>query len=147
MFANMERHALDALVGHWNTLGESVPDAGGRAISIKGTDKYEWLPGRKFLVHYADVWMGDEKVNVVEVIGPCGDDLSAVPMNSFDSSGQHAVMHGKHEKSGEWVFSSDELRATLTVGEDGRSMTAHWERKVDGKSWNHWLNMRFSKTT
>ena len=140
-------HPLDALVGHWNTTGENVPDGAEAAISVKGMDKYEWLPGRKFLVHHADVWMGDEKVNVIEVVGPCGDDLTATPMHSFDSKGNHMLMHAKQESPTAWVFSNDDLRTRLTIGEGGGSMTARWERKVDGARWAHWLNMRFEKTT
>ena len=142
-----DQTSLDALVGHWSTTGESVSDDEGHAVAIKGTDKYEWLPGRKFLIHYVDVWMGDEKVNVVEVIGPCGDELTNIPMNSFDNGGAHALMHAKQEKSDEWVFSTDDLRATLVISEDGRSMAARWERKIAGERWKHWLNMRFSRMT
>jgi len=143
----MSTHSLDALVGYWDTTGESVPDEKGRVIAIRGMDKYEWLPGRKFLVHYADVWMGEEKANVVEVIGPCAEDLSGIPMHSFEGNGQHAVMHAKQQKPGEWVFSSEDLRATLIIGQDGSSMTARWDRKIDGQRWNLWLTMRFTKRT
>jgi hypothetical protein len=141
------RHALDVLVGHWNTTGENVPDGKEAAISIKGTDRYEWLPGRKFLVHHVDVWMGDEKVNVVEVVGPCGDDLTAIPMHSFDNGGNHTVMHARQESTKSWLFSNDELRTRLTLSDGGTSMTARWERKVAGDRWAHWLNMHFAKTT
>jgi hypothetical protein len=141
------RHALDALVGHWNTTGDSAPDGDGAAISIRGMDKYEWLPGRKFLVHHADVWMGDDKVNVIEVIGPYGDTLEAIPMNSFDHEGNHTVMHARQESANVWLFSNDELRTRLTIDESGRSMTARWERKAHGERWTHWLNMHFSRTT
>jgi hypothetical protein len=141
------KHPLDALVGHWNTTGESVPDAAGRATAIKGMDKYEWLPGRKFLLHYADVWMGEEKVNVVEVIGPCADELAGIPMNSFDSSGQHAVMQAELRGPDEWMFSGTGLRATLTLGKNGRSMSASWERQGAGERWEPWLTMQFAKTT
>lgn len=141
------RHALDALVGHWNTTGESVPTGGEAAISIRGMDKYEWLPGRKFLVHHVDVWMGDEKVNVIEIVGPCGDSLSEIPMNSFDNGGNHTVMHATQESSNVWLFVNDDLRTRLTIHESGTLMTAHWERKSDDNRWVHWLNMQFSKTT
>jgi hypothetical protein len=141
------RHALDALVGHWNTTGESVPTDDEPAISIRGMDKYEWLPGRKFLVHHVDVWMGDQKVNVIEIVGPCGDALSGIPMHSFDNDGNHTVMHASQESSNVWLFVNDDLRTRLTIHENGLLMTARWERKSDATRWVHWLNMQFSKTT
>jgi len=141
------KHAFDALVGHWNTTGDNVPAGDDAAISIRGMDKYEWLPGRKFLVHHVDVWMGAEKVNVIEVVGPCGDALTAIPMNSFDNDGNHTVMYASQESSNDWLFYNDDLRTRLTIHESGLSMTARWERKGDGHRWVHWLNMHFSKTT
>jgi hypothetical protein len=143
---NRTEHPLDALVGHWNTTGENIPAGAEVAISVRGMDKYEWLPGRKFLVHQADVWMGDEKVNVIEIMGPCGDDLTAIPMHSFDNNGSHLLMVAKQESSTAWVFSHSDLRTRLVIHEGGAAMTARWERKVDGR-WAHWLNMRFEKTT
>ncbi len=124
-----------------------MPDGKEPPISIKGMDKYEWLPGRKFLLHHVDVWMGDEKVNAVEVIGPCGDDLTAIPMHSFDNSGNHGLMHARQESSNVWSFSNQELRTRLTVLDGGASMTARWERKVLGGDWRPWLKMQFVKTT
>lgn len=141
------KHALDVLVGHWNTTGGNVPAEDDAAISIRGTDKYEWLPGRKFLIHHADVWMGGEKVDVIEVIGPCGEALAGIAMNSFDNSGNHTVMSASQEAPNVWLFCNDALRARLTIHDGGRSMTARWERKAGGERWAHWLNMHFSKTT
>jgi hypothetical protein len=143
---NHSQHPLDALVGHWKTTGESVTNGDDVAISVRGTDKYEWLPGRKFLVHHADVWMADEKVNVIEIVGPCGDDLTAIPMHSFDNNGNYLLMHAKQESSTTWVFSRIDLRTELIIHEGGGAMSAHWERNVDGR-WAPWLNMRFEKCT
>jgi hypothetical protein len=140
------KHALDMLVGQWSTTGENVPTGDDAPISIKGTDKYEWLPGRQFLIHHADVWMGDEKVNVIEILGPVSDDAVAIPMRSFDNGGNHTLMHASQEASNVWLFANDELRARLTIDDNAESMAARWERQADGR-WAHWLDMRFSKTT
>lgn len=137
-------HALDALLGKWKTTGESIAAAAEGAFSIHGTDEYEWLPGGKFLIHRADVRMGDEQVNVIEVIGPCGQVLEGIPMHAFDSGGEHTLMHASMASASVWRFSNEELRAQLTLHEQGRSMTAHWQRK-DGGRWVEWLNMRFEK--
>jgi len=140
-------HPLDLLVGHWNTTGQSVAGQAEQAISIKGTDKYEWLPGRQFLVHTVDVWMGDDKVNVLELIGPCGEPGSEIPMHSFSNDGRHDVMQASSDGPRAWTFASDEIRAHLTIEADGRTMAARWERKAESGSWAHWLDMQFVKTT
>jgi hypothetical protein len=98
-------NSLEAVVGHWNTTGRSV--APGENMDIKGMDKYEWLPGRHFIVHHVDVWMGEDKVNVIEVIGPCTDDVHEIPMHSFDNEGNHTVMAATRLDEGVWRFAGD----------------------------------------
>lgn len=135
----------DAIIGHWNTTGRSVaPD---EPMSIKGMDKYEWLPGRQFVVHHVDVWMGETKVNVIEVIGPCAGDTHDVPMHSFDNEGNHTVMTASRADDGAWIFAGDGIRTTLRFAADGRSMAAAWERRTDEGAWTAWLEMDFVKTT
>jgi hypothetical protein len=141
------RHALDALLGHWSTTGESIATAQEPALSIRGSDRYEWLPGRKFLVHYADVWMGEEKVDVIELIGPCGEALEGIPMQAFDNGGNQTAMHLSQESANVWRFGNEQLRTRLTLHEGGGSMAAHWERKDAAGRWGPWLNMRFVRTT
>lgn len=139
-------HPLDHLVGQWNTTGRSVGESA-QPLEIKGTDKYEWLPGRRFLVHNVDVWMGGDKVNVVEVIGPCGDEGAALAMHSFANDGRHEVMQAIQQSSRAWLFQGDDVRANLTIAHDGDSMTAHWERKSENGSWTAWLEMHFAKAS
>lgn len=131
-------HPLDLLVGQWNTTGRSV--AGEPTIAIKGTDKYEWLPGRKFLVHHVDVWMGEEKVNVLELIATEG-----LAMHSFANDGTHEVMRAVQNGERAWSFEGENARAHLTIT-DAQSMSARWERK-EADSWTPWLEMQFAKVT
>lgn len=140
-------HPLDLLVGQWNTRGHSVGGSADQSLEIKGTDKYEWLPGRRFVVHYVDVWMGEEKVNVVELIGPCGETADKLDMHSFSNDGRHEVMQAVQQSPRAWTFESDDTRANLTIELDGRSMTALWERKTEDGTWTAWLEMQFARAT
>jgi hypothetical protein len=137
-------HKFDALIGYWKTKGKSTPSSKPQIV-VKGMDRYEWLPGKHFIVHSADVWMGEEKINVIELIGPCGND-EPIPMRSFDNSGNYTVMQARSNRDGSWIFAGDEVRATLKIAGDGESMTAHWERKDKKGGWQEWLNMHFEKT-
>jgi Protein of unknown function (DUF1579) len=136
---------LEVLVGRWNSAGRTVPGPSEPAIRITGTDTYEWLAGGFFLVHRVDVRMGDEKVEVIELIDDPSD--SSYPMRSFDSQGNFVTMTARVRNDGVWTFTGASQRAALTIGEDGTTMTARWERSDDGTSWRHWMDMWFTRTS
>jgi hypothetical protein len=130
--------AWEPLIGSWASSGRTV-----EAVEIEGTDVYEWLPGRQFVLHRVDVRMGGEQVDVFEVIGE--RDGEAFLMRSFDRHGGTAVMRATVDDAGVWTFAGPAERATLVVAPDGESMSARWERVRDG-SWEHWMEMGFRRT-
>jgi hypothetical protein len=127
--------AWEPVVGSWASSGRTI-----EGVDIEGTDVYEWLPGRQFVVHHVDVRMGGEQVDVLEVIGERAD--VAFLMRSFDSNGGTAVMRATVDDAGVWTFAGPSERATLVVADS--TMSARWERNVDG-AWEHWMDMEFHR--
>jgi Protein of unknown function (DUF1579) len=142
-----ETRRLDALVGRWQSEGRTVAGPAEPAVTIKGTDTYEWLAGGFFLVHRVDVRMDGERVELIEMIGPHDPAAGTYPMRSFDNQGNFLTMTARVDDDGVWTFTGDSERATLTVGADGTTMTARWERSEDGASWRHWMDMRFTRSS
>jgi Protein of unknown function (DUF1579) len=142
-----ETRRLEVLVGRWSSTGRTVPGASEPATTITGTDTYDWLAGGFFLVHRVDVRMGGEQVEVLELIGPHDRSDHSYPMRSFDNQGNFATMTARVRDDGVWTFTGASERATLTIGEDGATMTARWERSADGSSWVHWMDMQLTKTS
>ncbi|MFF5264509.1 DUF1579 family protein [Actinomadura viridis] len=136
---------LDALLGRWRTQGRTLGAEADPAILIEGFDDYEWMAGGFFLVHRADVGMGDQRVEVIEMIGPYEPDSGTFPMRSFDNHGGFATMRAAVDDDGVWRFTGETERATLVIAEDGASMAARWERTEDGASWHPWMDMTFTK--
>jgi hypothetical protein len=139
--------AWEPIIGSWASSGRTVERPGDPPVSIEGSDIYEWLPGRHFVVHHVDVRMGGEQVHVLEVIGE-PDGSGAVLMRSFDHAGGTALMRATVDEAGVWTFAGPTERATLVVAEDGESMAAAWERSPDGgATWERWMDMRFRRTS
>jgi hypothetical protein len=136
---------LDALVGTWNSEGETVATPDVPSITVRGMDRYEWLPGGFFLIHWVDVYMGDEKVYSIEMIGPYDSESQSIPMRSFDHQGNVGMMQASVDDEGVWTFAGERMRACLTLSNDKSSMTAHWEQTQDGQNWTPWMEMRFTK--
>jgi Protein of unknown function (DUF1579) len=142
-----ETRRLEALVGRWHSEGRTVPAPSEPAITITGTDTYQWMTGGFFLVHRVDVQMGGNKVEVIEMIGPYDHSDRSYPMRSFDNQGNFVTMTARVRDDGVWTFTGASERATLTIGDDGTTMTARWERSDDGSTWRHWMDMTFTKAS
>ena len=151
---------LGALVGRWRTEGHVIGDD---AEPITGTDVYEWLPGRHFLVHHVDVMVGDEHVRAIELIGDHDAATDSFMARAYDHTGAVTTMRAGVDPSGVWHFAGGAdvavsaraaatpeeaaVRATLTPAADGRSMRALWERADDGVKWEPWMDVRFTRET
>lgn len=75
-----ELKALDRLVGTWQVTG-----------GAEGTVRYEWMPGRFFLVQHVELTQFGEPVTGMEIIGnlrPFGEPAGAdVVSRYYDSAG------------------------------------------------------------
>ncbi|KAB2342498.1 DUF1579 family protein [Actinomadura rudentiformis] len=140
-----ENKRLDVLVGSWRSEGWTVAADGVPPVRIAGSDTYEWLAGGFFLVHRVDVRMNGDRVEVIEMIGPYDPVTGTYPMRSFDNQGDFVTMHATVDDHGVWTFAGETERATLTVAEDGTTMSAKWERTDDGSTWLHWMDMAFTR--
>lgn len=127
---------LDVLVGKWQSEGETIASKDEPAVKIKGTDNYEWFHGDYFLIHHADVSMGDEQVKVIEVIGGYDSSSRTYPMRSFDNQGNFQTMQASVDEQGVWKFTGEKIRTTLVVADDGKTMTAKWGRTDNGSIWH-----------
>jgi hypothetical protein len=132
---------LQPLVGRWRSSGSTVD-----GVRIDGTDVYEWLPGGGFLVHHVDVRMGEDRVQVLELIGdPDPAAGGRLRMRAFDNEGRYGEMVASVDEAGVWTFAGDTMRSRLTIDPAGRRMTATWERSPDGTTWSHWMDLAFAR--
>ena len=129
--------SLDALVGSWRSAGETVDDP---VVRIEGSDVYEWLPGRHFLIHHVDVTVDGRRYQALEVFGAEAD---AVVARAYDSDGETGVMTVALD-DGAVTLTGPSSRARLVIAGDGASMAARWDRLDDGQ-WRHWMDMRFTR--
>ena len=134
--------ALEFLIGKWKTSGRIFATPGTPQINIEGTDSYEWELSGQFILHRADVLMGREKTEVIELIGEDRDKNGEYLLRSFDNQGNFASMNGKINEVGILEINGDKMRARLRSKED--KMVAEWEKTEDGKTWLPWMELEFT---
>ena len=109
---SVEHKRLDIFVGKWNTEGQVLTDSDAPAAKILATDTYEWLPGKFFLLHRVDANIGEEKTEVLEIIG-------------YDASSQ---MY--HAQSFDSQGNSDTFQANSRPYLDNRRRIGTFQRRV-----------------
>jgi hypothetical protein len=136
---------LSFLVGTWDSEGEVIASEAGPAIPMKGTDVYAWVLGGDFLHHKVDVMIGDQRVEVIELIGKGDPDTDEFILYSFDNQANVTEMHATLSDNRLSIYDKN-MRSELIVSDDEKTMTAFWERTDDGKEWVPWMEMRFTKS-
>lgn len=141
---NIQLRQLNFLIGKWHTEGTIKKTSASPAISIKGMDSYEWICAGAFILHSADVFMGDIRTEVIEIIGYDAN-RKCFFMQSFDNNRNCTMMHSSLPKKGVLKITDPAMRSTLTAGKNGKSMIACWEQLAGGTKWKPWMNIKFTK--
>ncbi|MEV3920871.1 hypothetical protein [Actinomadura coerulea] len=117
-----EVRALDRLVGTWKVTG-----------GAEGTVRYEWMPGRFFLLQHVDLTQFGEPVTGIEVIGnlrpfgePAGEDVMSRYYDSFGNTFDY-VYEMTGDKLTIWGGAKGSpayFEGTFTA--DGNALTGEW---------------------
>jgi hypothetical protein len=134
-----ELERLEVFAGSWTTEGElgpgaeQGPDSPQAGTPVTGTDSYEWVPGRFFMLHRWNWKIGETSFEGMSVIG-YDPETSAFPMHNFDNLG-YSRMYQASVTDRTWTYLGVSERAVVVVGEDGNSITYRWERRENGNDW------------
>lgn len=135
---------LGKLIGRWNTEGHIPAYGQTPATTVKGTDTYEWLPGGFFVLHTADVFIGNERSQTLEVIG-FDKVRKHFTMQYYNNKGEAGSMTGT-AINGLWTFKGDNLRFKGGFNSQENVFSGIWEQSSDGKTWTHFMNIKLVKT-
>ena len=141
----VELEQLNKFVGIWATSGKNPASDTTPEIIISGTDNYEWLPGEYFLLHQADVFVGNDKNKTHEIIG-FDDQKNLYTMQFYDNKGNSGFMTAK-TYNGVWTFLGENLRFTGGFKNHNREFSGIWEQTSDGVNWRHLMEIKLPRVT
>lgn len=134
--------ALEALVGVWNTTGEIHPVGASPAGRLEATDSYEWMPGKRFLVHRVDARMNGQPARSMEIYGWDGKARKCVS-RSYDDQGQMSD-YTASLVDGRWRIQGETVRFDGHISDDGDTLTGVWELKGED-GWSKWMTIRLER--
>ena len=115
------------------TVGETAAEPGAPPLAIAASDIYQWLPGRRFVMHPAYGRIGDTDVGGLEVIGhdPATGHFRT---HFFDSQG-NVIQQALSWREDGWRWEGSQTRCTGVFSDGRRTLTAYHERSEDGRHW------------
>jgi hypothetical protein len=137
----MER--LEFLIGTWKTEGQVRPEDTNPGTIFTGTDTYEWILDKNFILHKVNVVMGNEKIEALEIIGGLDVKGKTYKMRSFDNSGGFTEMDAHIDVKGILHLVGSNMRSQL-VRKNQNILIAHWERLVNDE-WVPWMDLQLTK--
>jgi hypothetical protein len=128
-----EHRRLDVFVGGWTAEGMTASGASDPSENMTQQHTYEWLPGGFHLLHRWAGHVGTHQRHGVEIIGYDAA-ADAYEVHLFDSDGWVRIYQAR-VRDRVWTFTGTRERCLIMFGDDGRTMTAHWDRSPDGATW------------
>ena len=137
---------LALLIGEWNVEITSMSFHEDPSAVVRGHTSFDWLEGGAFLVQHSEVPESDFPASI-SVIGP-DDEAGTYRMLYYDSRGVSRIYRMTFS-GGIWTLWRDfpgfSQRFHGTFSEDGKSMTAYWEKSTDGSTWTHDFDLTYTK--
>lgn len=133
-----EHERLGVFVGRWRTEGEIV--GGGR---LRAIDRYEWVPGRFFLLHTVEGTMDGSAVNALEVIG-WDAERGCYVSRSYDDQGNVADYEATlGDRSWTIVGGTERFVGAFDAGH--RTLRGDWERLGPDGEWSPWMSISLTR--
>ena len=129
------------LIGVWKTTG--VIFTGEETLQLNGIDSYEFILEGNFILHKADVMMGLERSETIEIISLDGDPESAT-MHYFNSKGESGFMKSEIENNDFFIHGKG-IKFTGTFNDKATEINGKWFLQADDKSWKPFIELKLER--
>lgn len=139
--AKIGTSSFKRLIGFWKTEG-TILNAKENSTLV-GTDSYEFILDGNFILHKADVKMGNEKSETFELI-------------SVDNSNERGMMHYYNSKAEQGKMScsliknnfkieGDKLKFEGTINDENTTLVGMWQLQSENGEWADFIELKLSK--
>jgi hypothetical protein len=139
--AKIETSNFKRLIGTWETEGTIFSDKGN--LKLAGIDIYEFILGGNYILHKADVTMGDEKSETFEIISLEGS-IDKATMHYYNSKAETGVMESSLTENN-FKITGDKLKFEGTITDDNTRLFGKWHLQTDNNEWNEFIELKLTK--
>lgn len=139
----IENTEFRKLIGNWKTEGKILANQNSPEMEIIGTDTYELILNGFFILHKADVIMGNEKSETFELIGLDNKNDQAT-LEHYNNHGSSGKMNGNLINN-ELTINGEFLRFKGNLNESENQLVGTWKKMDNRKVWTTFLEMKLTK--
>lgn len=144
--SNLALDQLAPLIGEWTIEITSMSFRSDPSAVERGHSSFAWLEGGAFLIQHSEISASDFPRSVA-VMG-ADDEAATYRMLYYDSRGVSRIY--RMTFSGEiWTIWRDfpgfSQRFHGMLSDDGKIISARWEKSTDGTNWEHDFSLTYIK--
>ena len=129
------------LIGTWKTTGQVI--TGTQTLTLEGTDSYEFVLDGQYILHQANVVIGNDPVKTFEMIGG-GNSADTVAMHYFNSKGETGIMTGRITAN-DFQITGSGIRFEGSFNSANTMVTGKWFKQSDDNTWIAFIDLRLEK--
>jgi hypothetical protein len=141
----IEHSDFKVFIGKWSTEGRIFGTDESPEMEIIGTDTYEPILDGFFLLHQADVLIGNVKSKTFEIMGFMESDAQ-VSLQYYNNVGAFGLMSGSLT-NGEWKIRSKDLRFDGKFTENRNELTGTWQKLDNQKKWVNFIEIKLLRSS
>lgn len=137
----IETSNFKRLIGIWKTEGTILTEKDNS--KLEGTDSYEFILDGNYILHKADVKMGDEKSETYEIL-KWDSFTESVKMEYFNSKGENGVMTSSLANNN-FKIQGDKIKFEGYINDENSNLVGKWYLQTNGNEWREYIDLRLTK--
>ncbi|MEG1026717.1 MAG: hypothetical protein RSD71_16090 [Flavobacterium sp.] len=137
----IENSNFKRLIGVWKTTG--VIKSGENNLNIIGTDSYELILDGNYILHKADVKMGNDRSETFEIIRLVNT-LYKAKMQYFNSKGEEGTMESSIINS-QFKIEGPHLKFSGKINKENTKISGKWYSQTKNDQWVELIELNLEK--
>jgi hypothetical protein len=129
------------LVGVWKTTGDIKSEQDN--LKLIGIDSYELILDGNFILHKADVKMGNDRSETLEIIKLDNSSDKAI-MQYFNTKGEDDIMRSSIINN-EFKIEGNGLKFNGTINEENTKISGKWYIQTENEEWKDFIDLNLEK--
>ena len=129
------------LIGIWKTEGTILN--GTDPLRLTGTDSYEFILDGNYILHKADVLMGNQKSQTYEIIS-LGSSPEKAIMHYYNSEGESGVM-AAFLQGAVFRMEGDKIKFEGTIDVQNTKVAGKWSVQGESEQWTDFIDLTLTK--
>ncbi len=138
---NIEESNFKRLVGIWKTTGDIK--SGLENLKLIGIDSYELILDGNYILHKADVKMGNDRSETLEII-KLDNSFDKAIMQYFNTKGEDGIMHSSIINN-EFSIEGKGLKFYGTINNENTKIRGKWYSQKENEEWTDFIDLNLDK--